>query len=142
MVSRSSVPSICRVSRLLTKKDPCAIARWRFIFAFPLLLIVCLLERSALALQEPQKPRKIDVFAIFFGPKSRQAQRNKHVGPNAGRKVGDPIIEDAALDAKKYVEMMTQLVFPAIRKAYAGEEVVYVQRAQAAARNHARTEEV
>ena len=32
------------------------------------LLIVCLSERSALALQEPQKPRKMDVFAIFFGP--------------------------------------------------------------------------
>ena len=60
--------------------------------------------------------------------KSRPAKVNKHVGPNAGRKAGDPIIEDCTLDAEKYVEMMTQLVFPAIRKAYAGEEVVYVQQ--------------
>ena len=30
-------------------------------------LIVCLPERSALALQEPQKPRKMSVFAIFSG---------------------------------------------------------------------------
>ena len=36
-------------------------------------------------------------------------------------------MEDCTLDAKKYVEMMTKQVFPAIRKAYAGEEKVIVQ---------------
>ena len=68
--------------------------------------------------------------------KSRPALRNKHVGPNAGRKVGDAIIEDATLDAAKYVEMMTKLVFPAIRKAYAGEEVVIVQHDGAPGHTH------
>ena len=67
---------------------------------------------------------KVGCFRVT---KTRPAQRNKHVGPNAGRKVGDPIVEDATLDAAKYVEMMTKQIFPAIRKAYKGEEKVTVQ---------------
>lgn len=60
--------------------------------------------------------------------KTRPAGCNKYVSPNAGRKKGDPIVEDCSLDADKYVDMMINNVFPAIRKAYAGEEVVYVQQ--------------
>lgn len=64
---------------------------------------------------------------IFRVTKTRPAERNKYVGPNAGRRVGDEIVEDASLTADKYVEMLTKQVFPAIRKAYAGEEMVTVQ---------------
>jgi hypothetical protein len=43
--------------------------------------------------------------------------------------VGDPIedFENCRLDAKKYVEIMTEKIFPKIRKAYAGEAKVIVQ---------------
>ncbi len=67
---------------------------------------------------------KVGIWRIT---KEREARYHKKVGPNAGRKPGDIIEEDAKLDAKKYVELMTTKVFPAIRKAYAGEEKVTVQ---------------
>ena len=51
----------------------------------------------------------------------RPAKNNKYVGPNAGRKKGDMIEEDCKLDGAKYVEMLTEKVFPAIRKAYKGD---------------------
>ena len=65
---------------------------------------------------------------IWRVTKERPAKNYKHVGPNAGRKPGDPIIEDATLDAAKYVEYMTDKVFPEIRKIYAGEKKVTVQQ--------------
>ena len=37
------------------------------------------------------------------------------------------IVEDAKLDADKYIEIMTTKVFPEIRRLYAGEEKVTVQ---------------
>ena len=59
--------------------------------------------------------------------KERPAKYNKHKGPNAGRKQGDLIVTDSTMGAKKYVEMMTTKVFPAIRKLCAGQEKVTVQ---------------
>ncbi len=64
---------------------------------------------------------------IWRVTKTRPAKVNKHVGPNAGRKKGDDIVEDSTMDAAKYVEMMTTKVFPQIRKLYAGQEKVTVQ---------------
>ena len=54
---------------------------------------------------------------IWRVTKEREAKNNKYVVKNAGRTAGDPIVEDAKLDAKKYVELMTTIVFPAVRKA-------------------------
>jgi hypothetical protein len=64
---------------------------------------------------------------IWRVTKKRKVQRAINRGPNAGTVAGEYIIEDASMDAKKYVEMMTEDVFPAIRKAYAGEDLVIVQ---------------
>jgi len=64
---------------------------------------------------------------IWRVTKERPAKYAKHKGKNAGRKQGDPIVTDSTMGAKKYVEMMTTKVFPAIRKLYAGEAKVTVQ---------------
>lgn len=54
------------------------------------------------ALGRPREGNNGGKIACERVTKERPAKVNKHVGPNAGRKVGDPIIEDAGLDAAKY----------------------------------------
>ena len=79
---------------------------------------------AALGRPGPNFDGKVGIWRVT---KTRPAKVNKHVGPNAGRKKGDDIVEDSTMDAAKYVEMMTTKVFPQIRKLYAGQEKVTVQ---------------
>ena len=79
---------------------------------------------AALGRPGPDFDGKVGIWRVT---KERPAKYNKHKGPNAGRKQGDPIVTDSTMGAKKYVEMMTTKVFPAIRKLYAGQEKVTVQ---------------
>ena len=66
---------------------------------------------------------------IFRVKKTREALRNKNPDKRNGttRNAGDLIDEECKLDGKKYVEIMTEEIFPAIREAYRGEEMVTVQ---------------
>ena len=79
---------------------------------------------AALGRPGPNFDGKVGIWRVT---KEQPAKYAKHTGKNAGRKQGDPIVTDSTMDAKKYVEMMTTKVFPAIRKLYAGQEKVTVQ---------------
>ena len=113
--------------RLLLKLPPDVAKPARYIrhkSHVPKTMFLCAMGRPTWDGDECTWDGKVGIWRVS---KFRPAERNKYVGPNAGRRVGDPIEEDVKLDAKKYVEMMTEEVFPRIRELYAGEEKVIVQ---------------